>query len=121
DEDELLAVALGVGPNLLRRVKGEAIDEDVAVGGVDPAEDVAEEVQRLGAGERGPEVHIAGDEGQRAVGGDGIGLAVDAEDLRPAGRGPDEPEQQPDRRGLAGAVGPEIAEDLTARHLEIEL
>jgi len=120
DEDELLAVPLGVGPDLLRRVEPEPLEEDVAVGDVDMAVDPAEQVEGLGAGQGGPQTHVAGDEGHGAVGGDRIGLAVDPEDLRPAGRRPDQAEEQADGGGLAGAVGPEVPEHLAAGHLEVE-
>ena len=47
DEQYLLLVALGVGPHLLRRVEIEALDQLVAVRGVDPALDPPQEVNRL--------------------------------------------------------------------------
>jgi hypothetical protein len=44
-----------------------------------------------------------------------------AEDLSPAKGWLDQPEQQPDRGGLPGAVGPEIADDLTRVHFQVEV
>ena len=49
DEDDLLAVALGVLADLLGGVEVEALDELVPVGGVDLALHPAQEVERLGA------------------------------------------------------------------------
>ena len=106
DEEDLLAVALGVLADLLGRVEVEALDELVPVGRVDLALHPAEEVERLGPGERGPQVGLAGHVGQVAVRLDSLAAAVEPEDLRLPGAGLDQPEQEPDRGGLAGAVGP---------------
>ena len=56
DERELLAIALGVRADLHRRIEGEALHELVAVADVHATLDLAEQVQRLGAGERRPEI-----------------------------------------------------------------
>src|SRR3954453_19212454 len=77
-------------------------------------------MQRLGAGEGRPQVHLTRHVRDPAVSLDRVGLAVDPEDLGPPRRLTDQPQQQPDRRRLAGAVGPEVADHLTLGHLEVE-
>ena len=52
---------------------------------------------------------------------DQLAPAVEPEDLGPSGAGLDQAEQEPDRRGLAGAVGAEVAERLARRDLEVEV
>src|SRR5439155_7606515 len=44
-----------------------------------------------------------------------------AEDRAATARRPDEVEKEADRRGLAGPVGAEVAEDLAATHLQVEV
>jgi hypothetical protein len=48
-------------------------------------------------------------------------LAIEPEEFRASRRGTDESEQQTDRRRLAGTIGPEIPEDLTLGHLEVQV
>ena len=80
----------------------------------------AQEVKRFHAGECGPQADLAGDVRDALVRLDRILRAIDAEDLCASGRRADETEEEPDRRGLAGAVRAEVAEDLARRDLEIE-
>ena len=67
DEQYLLPVALGVGPDLLGRIEVEPLDQLVAVRGVDPALDPPQEMKCLGPGERRPQVGLAGDVGEPPV------------------------------------------------------
>ena len=55
------------------------------------------------------------------MGLDRLALAVEPEDLGPSLARPDQAEQQPDGRGLAGAVGPEVADHLALGDLEVEV
>ena len=48
-------------------------------------------------------------------------VAIDSEDCRRSPRGPHEIQQQPDRRGLSGAIRAEKAVDLPALDLEREI
>ena len=121
DQDDLLPVPLGVGADLLGGIEVEPGDQLVPVGLVDLAVDASEELEGLGAGERRPQVRLAGHEGQAAVGLDRLALAVQAEDLGPPLGRADQPEQQPDRRGLARPVRAEVADHLALRDLEVEV
>ena len=121
DQDQLLPIALGVGPHLLRRIQVEPLDQLVAVWLVDLALHLTEQMQRLGAGQRRPQACLARNIRQPSMGGDRVATAVQTEDLRPAGTRVDQPEQEPDRRRLAGAVRAEYAEHLTGRNLEVEV
>ena len=67
DQDHLLAVALRVGPDLLRGIELEACDELVAVAGVHPPVDLAEEVEGLGPRQRRPQGRLSRTVGQAAV------------------------------------------------------
>jgi len=55
------------------------------------------------------------------VGVDSLALAVEAEDLAAPRCRTDEPQQKPDGRRLAGAVGSEEADDLSLEDLEVEV
>ena len=67
DEQDLLPVAVAVGADLLVEHQLEPIDQLVAVGGVDRAVHVGQEPQRLGAGERRPQVRLARHVGEAPV------------------------------------------------------
>ena len=84
DELHLLAVALRQRAHLLGGVELEALDQRVAVGDVGAAAHAGEELERLGAGQRRPQVRLAGHVGDAAVGGHGIAPGIDAEELRAA-------------------------------------
>ena len=121
DEDDLLAVPLGIGPHLLVRIEVEAGDQLVTVGLVDLAVDPPEEVQRLGTGQGRPQVGLPGHVGEAPVRLHRAGLAVEAEDLAAPRRRPREAQHETDRRRLAGAVGAEVADHLPGRDLEVEM
>src|SRR5664279_2257424 len=121
NENQLLPVALGVGPHLLRRIEIEPCHQFIPVGGIGPAMHPPEQVKRLRATERRPQARLTGDVGQAAVCLDRPALAVHAEDLRAALGRPDQSEQQPDRRRLARAVGSEISENLALMNLQAEI
>ena len=120
DQQQLLTVPLRVRPHLLRRVEREPFDQAIAVRLVDRAVDPAEQVQGLLARQAGPQARLTGHVREVPVGFDGPAGTSSAEDLGPPGRRPEEPEDQPDRRRLARAVRPQVAEDLTAADLEVE-
>ena len=120
DEQDLLAVAVAVRPDLLVEDELEALDELVPVGGVDGAVQLAEEPEHLGARQRRPQVRLAGHVGQALVDEPGVAPDVEVEDPRPAGRRVDQAEQEGDRGRLAGPVRAEVAEHLALLDLEVE-
>ena len=103
------------------RVELEALDQRLLVRRVDAAAQVGEVLERLAAGEPVVEGELAGHVADAAVDGDRVGGRLDAEDARRAAGRPDEVEQGPDRRRLAGAVGPEEAEDLALARLQVDV
>jgi len=120
DETHFLAAARGqlVHRPVQRRV--EALDQLIADGGIDPSAQRGEVVQDGSAGQLGMQREVAGQEADAAADLPAVGAAVQVEQRgRPRGR-PDQVEQQPHRRRLAGAVGAEEPEDLAAPHLEVE-
>ena len=82
--------------------------------GIEAAAQPAEQVDRLAAGEVGPEVHVAGDVREPPVQRDRVAPRVAAEQARRARVGAQQAEQHADRRRLARAVRPEEAVDLAA-------
>jgi len=81
DQDQLLPVALGVGPDPLGRVKVETGGQFVPVRGVDLTLDPAQEVQGLGTGQRRPQAGFPGDISQATVRLHCMALTVQSEDL----------------------------------------
>jgi hypothetical protein len=70
--------------------------------------------------ERGPEVGLAWNIGEAPMGLDGPALAIEAEDLGPPRTRPCQPQEQADGGGLAGPIGPQVADNLTLRDLELK-
>ncbi len=120
NEQDLLAVAPGVGAHLLGRVEIEPGDQLVPVRLVRPAVQSAEKVQGLGPGQRRPQAGLSGHERHPAMHRGRVPLAVRPEDLRPPRRRPDEAQQQPDRRGLARPVRPQVTDYLTGPDVQVE-
>ncbi len=121
DEGDLLLVALAVLLELARRVEVEALDEAGLVGGVDAAAQVGEVLQVLAARQAVVEGELAGQVADPPVDRHRVGARRDAEHPgRPRGR-PDQVEEGPDRRRLAGAVRPQEPEDLPLGNGEIDL
>jgi hypothetical protein len=120
DEQDLLAIALGVGPDLLGHVELEAVDQLVAVHPIHGALHPAQQVERFASGQPRPEVGLSGDIRKAAMRLGGPSLRIDAIDLGSAARRSRQPEQAPDGGGLACPVGPEVAEHLAVGHLEVE-
>ena len=108
-EGDLLAVALGVGAALLGGVELEPLDQVGAPPLVDPAAQPAEQVDDLAAGERRPQVHVAGHVREPAVQLGRVAPRVAAEQPDRAGVGAQQAEQHADRGGLAGPVRAEEA------------
>jgi hypothetical protein len=81
---------------------------------------VAEQGQRLAAGEVRPQAGLARHVSDRAMRPRRVAGAVDSENFHVARRRAQQAEHQPDHRCLAGAVGPQAAEDLTPADLEVE-
>ena len=121
DQDQLLAVPLRVGAHLLGRVEVEAVDQLVAIVGVDRPVHPAEQMEGLGPGQRRPQVRLAGDVGEAPVRLDRLAVTVEPEDLGATRGRADEPEQEPDGGGLPGAVRSEVADDLARPDLEVEV
>ena len=80
DEGHLLAVALGVGPALLRRIQIEALDHLAPPLRVETGTEAAEQIDRLATGQPRPEVDVAGNVGHPVVELDGVGPRVLTED-----------------------------------------
>ena len=121
DEADLLLVALGVLAELAGRVQVQAFDQRALVRSVDAAPEVGEVGDRLAAGEPVVERELAGQVADAAVDRHRVGRRLDVEDERAPGGRTDQVEQDPDRRRLARAVGPEIPEDLTGVDAEVEV
>ena len=121
-DPEPLAHAVRVAARLVARAAGEV---DRVERGVDPA-------ARVAAVERGHHLEVlaaaqvrvearrldeAGDAVERAR---ALGLRVAPEQPHAAGVGADEPEQHPQRRRLAGAVGAEVAVDVAGPDRQVD-
>jgi hypothetical protein len=119
-QGDLLAVALGVGAGLLARVEVEQLQQLVPVPGVEATPEAAQQVDHLAAGQVRPQGHVPGDIGEAAVQGDRVAPGVAAEQLGPAGVGPQQAQQDPDGGGLAGPVGAEEPVYLAGPHLQVE-
>jgi hypothetical protein len=119
-QGDLLAVALGVGAGLLARVQVEQLQQLGPALGVQPAPQPAQQVDDLAAGQGRPQGHVPGHIGQPAVQGDGVTPGVAAEQLGGAGVGPQQPQQDPDGGGLAGAVGAEEPVHLAGPDLQLQ-
>src|SRR5665648_770168 len=119
DDRDLLPVALGVGGTPLGRVELEPLDELLAPGRVLRAAQLAQQVDRLPAGQVRPQVHVAGDVGEPPVQRDGVPPWVATEESRLAAVLAQQAEQHPDGRGLAGAVGPEEPVHLAAADRQV--
>ena len=120
DQGDLLPVALGVGARLLRRVEVEAFAQLVAARVVDVAAQPGEEVDRLAAGHRRPQLDVAGHVGQALVQLDRVAPRVATEHPHGAPVGAQQSEEDAHGRGLAGAVWAEEAVDLAVVDLEVE-
>ena len=109
--------------SLNRRVgsRSQSLDERGLVGGVDAAAEVGEVLERLGAGQPVVERELARQVADPSVDGHRVDGGLDAEDAGDARCRPDEVEQGPDRRGLAGAVGPQEAEDLALLDAQVHV
>jgi hypothetical protein len=92
-----------------------------SIGPVDPAAKVAEVLDRLAAGQAVVQRELARDVADPAMDRDRVLRGLDLEHEGAAGCRADQVEQGPDRRGLAGAVGPEEAEDLALGDVEVDI
>ena len=120
DEGDLLPVALGVVADPLGRVEVEPLDERGAASLVEPALGRAEDIETLPTRKPRPERDLAGDVGEPRVERRGLAPRVTAEELDVTAAGAHEAEDDPDRRGLARAVGAEEAVHLSGSHVEVE-
>jgi hypothetical protein len=83
--------------------------------------DLGEQVQRLGAGQRRPQVRLAGDVGEASVRLDRLAMTVESEDLTVTTAGNEEAEQETDQRCLAGSVGTQAANDFADSYVELQV
>ena len=120
DQRHLLPVPLAVAAAAPGRVEVEALEQVRAAARVDAAPQPAEQVDDLAAGERRPQVDVAGHVGQPAVQRRRVAPRVAAEQPHRAGVRPQQAEQHPDRGRLAGAVGPQEAVHLAGADLEVQ-
>ena len=85
------------------------------------ATEVAQHVDHLSTAEVRPQVHLTGHVRQASVQADRVAPRVAAEQGEPALVGAEHPEQDPDRRRLAGPVGSEEAVHLPRPYLQVEM
>ena len=97
------------------RVQLEALEKPVATARVQTAAQPAEQVDGLAAGQVRPQSHIARHVGQPPVQVDGVPPRIAAEQAGLARIRTQQPEQNPDRGRLPGAVGSEEAVHLARR------
>ena len=98
DDGHLLAVALGVLPATLGRVELEPLQQVGAALLVQPAAQLAEQVDGLPAGQARPQADVAGHVGKPTVQVHDVAPRVTAEQLNPTRIGLQQPEQHADRR-----------------------
>ena len=99
----------------------ELLDQRGLVGAIDAPAQVAEVLERLSSGEPVVEGEFARQIPDPSVDRHRIDRRLDAEDEGFARGRSDEVQHRPDRRRLAGAVGPEKAEDLALFDLEVDI
>src|SRR5207302_11075846 len=121
DQEQLLLVAAAVVPKALGEVQLQPLAESLDPGLVDAAAHRAQVGHDLAAAEPAEVGVLAGDVAKLPLDLNRLPPAVEPEDLRRPPVRMDEPHQQADGRRLAGAVGPEIAENLALRHLQVEV
>ena len=114
DEPELLLRAVGVRAHVARELFSRQAEtgEQRLARGRRPARETGEGVERLAAGEPGPEHDVAREEADVAPPRDVAGRQPAAEHGDLAAVGPEQSEQEPDGGRLPRAVGAEEAEDL---------
>src|SRR5699024_6424421 len=119
-QGDLLPVALGVGARLGGRVQTEAIHEFGAAPRVGAATNPAKEIQDLAAGQAGPQGDVTRDVGQSVVEVGRLAPRVTTEQANGAGIVSHEAEQDTQRGGLSGTVGPEEAVHLSRVHVQVQ-
>ena len=120
DQCHLLSIALGVGAGLLGGVEVEALAQLVALAPVQSAAQARQQVDRLTAGESGPQLHIAGNIGQPTVQGHRVAPRVPAQQAHGAAVGAQHPQQHAHGGGLPGPVRSQEAMHLAGGDLEVE-
>jgi hypothetical protein len=121
DQTELLHVTSRVGPAPQRRVELEPLDQGGPRRRVCAPMEASEQLEVLLAGQVRPHDEVARDARQSAVELGHVAPRVLPQDRGAAACRLQEPHQQTDRRGLAGAVRPQEPEDLAGAHLEREI
>ena len=119
-EADLLLVAAREALDLLRQVELETIDQLRPVGPIRTPAQVAEVLERLGAGQVAVEGEFAGQVAHPPGDGESVAVGVEPQHLGPSRCRTDEIEQQTGRRRLARAVRPEETEDLARPDLEVD-
>jgi hypothetical protein len=120
DQLNLLPVAVGECTHLLVRIELEARGQLVAVGCVSSPAHAGEELERLGAGQRRPQVRLGGHERHPPVRLNRVAPCIDPVELRPSGARAEQAEQQPDRGRLARSVRAEVPVHLAGLDRQIE-
>ena len=92
----------------------------IAARAVEPSSQATEDVDRLAAGEVGPEGHVARDVRESAMQRDGISPRIAPEQLDVSRVGAQQAEQDSDGRRLAGPVRPEEPVHLSQRDRQIK-
>lgn len=116
-----MAIAFGVGAYLLGGVKLETGDQLVSIGHVNLTMDSPQQMQRLHAGELGPEIGFARYEGHTSMCFDRPASGIDTEHLTAARSRFEQSEKQSNGGGLARTIGAQTPEDFTVNHIEIEI
>src|SRR5215831_995352 len=118
DQDHLALVAAGVLPELAGRVEVQPLYQLPEVRLVDAPAQVAQVLEDLAAGEFGVQRGLARRVADEPLDRQRLPPAVQPGDPGHTGVGAEQRHEQPDRRGLAGAVRAEEAEHLALPHLE---
>src|SRR5690606_4589585 len=116
----LLTVPLRIGGSLLGGIQVETLDQIGPALLVEPPAQTTHEVYHLATGEIGPQVHVPRDVRQTAMQFGGVRPGIGSEETGLTGIGSYEPEEDPDRGGLAGPVGAEEPMNLSLRYFEVE-
>src|SRR5437773_3979495 len=118
---ELLLVAARVFAKAAAEVQVEAFGDvahDLGVGAAAHASEVGDHLLAAQAAELR---HVAGHVADLVLDGDGVALAVEAEDVGGAEGRPDRAHEAANRRALPGSVRSEVTEHLLGRDLEVEV
>jgi hypothetical protein len=99
----------------------EALAEAIPQPDVDAAPKPGQRIELLARAHAVGKAQVAGEVAESPPGFDAVTANVESEHERASRRRPDQVEQQPDRRALAGSVRAEVAEHLAVLHTQLEI